>query len=104
MLETIFFTIRSGGVNEFYFRFNNRRLFRVRYGGSDDRREGQMKKYICDLCKKEITPADIPTHFEINVGGKNFEIDMHNHCYYKFIQTLKEDLLNETTVDMKNIT
>lgn len=35
-------TLGKGGVNEFYIRFNNRRLFWVRYGGSDDRREGRM--------------------------------------------------------------
>lgn len=51
-----------------------------------------MKKCFCDLCQKEIQPADIHTSFEINIGGRVFDIDLHSDCYYNFIQKLKEDL------------
>lgn len=51
-----------------------------------------MKKCFCDLCQKEIKPADIHTSFEINIGGRVFDIDLHSDCYYNFIQKLKEDL------------
>lgn len=51
-----------------------------------------MKKCYCDLCKKEIKLTDIPTSFEINIGGKSFDLDMHSECYYLFIEKLKENL------------
>ena len=29
-----------------------------------------MREYICDLCKKRITPADIRRSFEVEVDDK----------------------------------
>lgn len=48
-----------------------------------------MKKYYCDLCNKEITPADILTTFKVEIGGKETEVNMHAICYYKFKQALQ---------------
>ena len=41
-----------------------------------------MREYICDLCKRRITPADIRRTFEVNIDDKVLEkVDMHSLCY-----------------------
>ena len=54
-----------------------------------------MKKMYCDLCGEEIRNYEIPTTLDLNIGGKEFNIDLHSECYYKFIQRLRDDLLKE---------
>lgn len=49
-----------------------------------------MKKYYCDICKKEITPADIHTSFDIHIGNKTETVNMHNLCWIKFREAVKE--------------
>lgn len=51
-----------------------------------------MKKCFCDLCKKEIAPADIHTSFEIRIGEKKLDVDLHSECYYQFLDKLREDI------------
>lgn len=51
-----------------------------------------MKKCYCDLCQKEIKLPDIPVVFEINIGGKLIDLDLHSECYYQLLQRLREDL------------
>lgn len=55
-----------------------------------------MREYICDLCKKRITPADIRRSFEVEVDDKVKErVDMHSLCYYKFMAYAKAELIDE---------
>lgn len=51
-----------------------------------------MKKCFCDLCKKEIAPSDIHTSFEIRIGEKKFDVDLHSDCYYELLRELRENL------------
>ena len=50
----------------------------------------EMTKYYCDLCKKEITPADIHTSFDIKIGNKIETVEMHNLCWIKLKEAVKE--------------
>lgn len=56
-----------------------------------------MRDYICDLCKKRITPSDIRMEIKVDIEGKEETVDMHSVCYYLFMRALKErlDELNE---------
>lgn len=54
-----------------------------------------MREYICDLCKKRITPADIRRSFEVEVDDKiKDRVDMHSLCYYKFMAYAKKELID----------
>lgn len=48
-----------------------------------------MNKIICDICKKEITPADIHISFAINVENKHETMDFHSICFAHFKDNLK---------------
>ena len=43
-----------------------------------------MNKIICDICKKEITPADIHISFNIDVENKSERLDFHSICFAYF--------------------
>ena len=59
-----------------------------------------MRDYICDLCKRRITPADIRRTFEVNIDDKVLEkVDMHSLCYYKFMAYAKKELIDEENED-----
>lgn len=51
-----------------------------------------MRKYYCDICKKEITPADIHISTDVKIGvyGKTETVDFHNLCWVKFKEAVKE--------------
>ena len=58
-----------------------------------------MKIYICDLCKKEITPADIRVSFPVEIDDKIKELsDMHSHCYYKFMAYARKNLIENEEI------
>lgn len=49
-----------------------------------------MKKYICDLCKKEISPAEVIMGMEIDINGNKKTLDMHSDCFRRFMDKIKE--------------
>lgn len=55
-----------------------------------------MKRFICDLCKKEINKYDIPVSFELKVGEKIIEQDMHSRCYYEFVRALGKEVEDDS--------
>lgn len=55
-----------------------------------------MKRFICDLCKKEINKYDIPVSFELKVGEKKIEQDMHSRCYYEFVRALGKEVEDDS--------
>lgn len=58
-----------------------------------------MREYICDLCQKKITPADIRMSFEVRVDDKiKDQVDMHSHCYYKFMAYARKNLLENEEI------
>lgn len=55
-----------------------------------------MKEYICELCKKPIKKSDIRMTFNIRIDDrKTEEADMHSHCYYKFMEFARKNLLED---------
>ena len=59
-----------------------------------------MKKFICDLCKKEINKYDIPISFELKVGEKIIEQDMHSRCYYEFVRALGKEVEDDSNKEI----
>lgn len=58
-----------------------------------------MKEYICDLCQKRITPADIRMSFEVMVDDKiKDHVDMHSACYYKFMAYARKNLIKNEEI------
>ena len=53
-----------------------------------------MKKTICDICGKEITPADIHINLKVNIEDKIETLDMHSICFAHFKKAVKE-IVNE---------
>lgn len=53
-----------------------------------------MRDYICDLCKKRLTPSDIRMELKVDIEGKEEAIDMHSICYYMLLRALKEQKEN----------
>lgn len=51
-----------------------------------------MKRFICDLCRKEIEPSQIRMELPIKVGGKEYELDLHSICYRRMIDALAETI------------
>lgn len=50
-----------------------------------------MREYICDLCKKRITPSDIRMEVKVIIDDEKEEFaDMHALCYYKLMRSLKD--------------
>lgn len=49
-----------------------------------------MNKIICDICKKEITPADIHIRFNIDIENKADTLDMHSICFAHFKDAVKQ--------------
>lgn len=67
-----------------------------------------MRKYICDVCRKEIKSSDIHVEMDLRVADKRDTADLHSTCYYKLLRTVKEllDELNEDesyTIKAENI-
>lgn len=68
-----------------------------------------MRDYVCDLCRKKITPSDIRMELKIEVDGKREDsVDMHAKCYYLFMRELRsqfkskdEYTVAEPTVSLK---
>ena len=58
-----------------------------------------MNKIICDICKREITPADIHISFNIDVENKSERLDFHSICFAYFKDNLK--VLIETLEEEK---
>lgn len=55
-----------------------------------------MKRYVCDLCRREIKPSDIRMSFDVDIDGKKTEeVNMHSHCYYNFMNRLRDELTEE---------
>lgn len=48
-----------------------------------------MNKIICDICKKEITPADIHVGLAITVEDKQERLDLHSICFAHFKDGIK---------------
>ena len=65
-----------------------------------------MKIIYCDICNKRIEAHDIPTSLDLNVGGKNMQIDMHSGCYYRFVRALRDVMKEDETytAESKNTT
>lgn len=57
-----------------------------------------MKKVICDICGKEITPADIHINFNINIEDKVETIDLHNICF-NYFKRMAAQLIKEESND-----
>ena len=55
---------------------------------------GKMKKIVCDICHKEITPADIHVNFNISIEDKVEQLDLHNICFMYF-KRMAEELMKE---------
>lgn len=53
-----------------------------------------MKKIMCDICGKEITPADIHVNFNVNIEDKVETIDLHSICFMYF-KRMAEKLMEE---------
>ena len=49
-----------------------------------------MKRYFCDICGKEIKPADIHIYFNINMEDKVETLDLHTICFMQFKRAIKE--------------
>lgn len=61
-----------------------------------------MKEYTCNLCGKSINKFDIRMSFDVDIDGKKIEtIDMHSHCFYKFMNKAKDELC--VTIPAENI-
>ena len=54
-----------------------------------------MRKYICDLCKREIEPKDIRVELKLQIENKEEAMDMHSLCYYTFLREVKSILEGE---------
>ena len=64
-----------------------------------------MKRTICDLCRKEIEPADIHYNIPVIVDEDKIEnLDLHGLCFVYFKQMARELMESENyTVKMENL-
>lgn len=64
-----------------------------------------MKKIVCDLCRKEITAADIHYNVPVTVDEDKIEnLDLHGLCFVYFKQMARELMESENyTVNMENL-
>lgn len=58
-----------------------------------------MKQTICDICGKEITPADIHINLNVTIENKIETLDMHSLCFMHFKRAIKEIVNDDTRCD-----